>query len=83
MSIILTSQARCRDCYKCIRNCPVKAIGLRDGQAWVVEEKCIVCGQCIKVCPQNAKSTLSQTAQLGQWLDDGQPVYVSLAPSYL
>ena len=83
MSTIFTSKAECRDCYKCIRYCPVKAIGLKDGQAWVVEEKCILCGQCIAVCPQQAKSTASQVSLLEQYLADHERVIVSLAPSYL
>ena len=83
MGTILTSEAQCRDCYKCIRYCPVKAIGLKDGQAWVVEEKCIWCGQCIVVCPQDAKSTVSEQPIVEKFLSDGNRVVVSLAPSYL
>jgi iron only hydrogenase large subunit-like protein len=83
MSTIFTSKAECRDCYKCIRYCPVKAIGLKDGQAWVVEEKCILCGQCIAVCPQQAKSTASQVPLVEKFLDDGERIIVSMAPSYL
>ncbi len=83
MSTIFTSKAECRDCYKCIRYCPVKAIGLKDGQAWVVEEKCILCGRCVAVCPQKAKSTISQVSLLDKYLADGERVIISLAPSYL
>lgn len=83
MKTITTSEARCRDCYKCIRHCPVKAIGLKNGQAWVMEEKCVFCGQCIKACPQNAKSTVSQIEIFDRMLQEGQPVTVSIAPSYL
>ena len=54
--IVFTNKARCRDCYRCIRLCPVKAIGLHDGQAYVDSDKCISCGTCIRECPQNAKS---------------------------
>ncbi len=83
MGTILTSEAQCRDCYKCIRYCPVKAIGLKEGQAWVVEEKCIWCGQCIVVCPQRAKSTISEGPLVEKFLAEGARVVVSLAPSYL
>lgn len=83
MSIIVTSQARCRDCYKCIRHCPVKAIGLKGGQAWVVTDKCIACGKCVTVCPQGAKSPVSQIDRFAELLNSGDPVVVSLAPSYL
>lgn len=83
MKTIKTSKARCRDCYKCIRHCPVKAIGLKDGQAWVSEEKCVFCGQCIKACPQNAKSTVSQVDIFHRMLEEGHQITVSIAPSYL
>ena len=39
MKTIQTSEARCRDCYKCIRHCPVKAIGLKNG--WASDEYAI------------------------------------------
>ena len=48
--------ARCKDCYKCLRECPVKAIKVVDHHAKIIESRCILCGHCTKVCPQNAKS---------------------------
>ena len=83
MGTIITSEAKCRDCYKCIRHCPVKATGMKEDQSWVIEEKCILCGECIAICPQNAKSTLSALAQFEGLLDNKEKVAVSLAPSYL
>ncbi|AZO96295.1 [Fe-Fe] hydrogenase large subunit C-terminal domain-containing protein [Halocella sp. SP3-1] len=83
MAIILTSEAKCKDCYKCIRHCPLKAIGLNDDQAWVIEERCILCGRCIEICPQNAKTTVSAIDILDKYLLDGEKIAVSLAPSYL
>jgi len=53
--ILRTLSARCRDCYRCVRVCPVKAIGVRDNQAWVDPERCILCGTCVRECPQHAK----------------------------
>ncbi len=83
MNTITTSKARCRDCYKCIRHCPVKAIGLNDGQAWVDQEKCILCGQCVGACPQKAKSMPSQLPLFENFLAGSDGVVISLAPSYL
>ncbi len=54
-SILKTISAKCRDCYRCVRVCPVNAIGVKDGQAQVDPEKCIYCGTCVKECPQHAK----------------------------
>ena len=48
--VVFTNKARCRDCYRCVRVCPVKAIQMRDGQAYVVDSRCIACGTCVEVC---------------------------------
>ena len=54
--IVFTLTARCRDCYRCLRACPVKAIRMQNGQAYVDEKRCIACGTCIRECPQQAKT---------------------------
>ena len=33
--------AKCKDCYKCLRECPVKAIKVIDHQAKIIKERCI------------------------------------------
>ena len=45
----------CKNCYKCIRHCPVKSIKFSDNQANIIADECILCGTCFVVCPQNAK----------------------------
>ena len=52
---IYTERTECQDCYKCIRECPVKAIRVTDGHAAVMEDRCILCGHCVNVCPRQAK----------------------------
>lgn len=82
MTFISTNKASCLDCHRCIRTCPVKAIGLRDGQCWVVEERCILCGSCLRACPQSAKTVTDSTALVRQLLASERPVVASLAPSF-
>ena len=48
-------KSNCKNCYKCIRHCPVKSIRFSGNQAHIVNDECILCGQCFVVCPQNAK----------------------------
>ena len=48
-------KSNCKNCYKCIRHCPVKAIRFSGNQAHIIGNECILCGQCFVVCPQNAK----------------------------
>ena len=80
---IFTEKRECQDCYKCVRNCPVKAIKVEGGYASVVPELCIVCGHCVEVCPNGAKKVRDDLANARQLLRLKKPVLVSLAPSYI
>lgn len=83
MNVIDFKEARCKNCYKCVRNCELKAIAVKDSQAYIMNDKCILCGRCLEVCPQNAKAFISDFDRVKNFLADGVPVVVSLAPSYL
>ncbi len=74
--------ARCKDCYKCLRECPVKAIKVVDHHAKIIESRCILCGHCTKVCPQNAKSVHTERAEVEKLLKTGKAV-ASVAPSFV
>ena len=82
-TIIRTIKQNCRRCYTCVRDCPAKAIRIEDGQAFVVDERCIACGNCTLVCSQNAKAYLSGTER-ALWLlgEQGIKVAALLAPSF-
>lgn len=73
----------CHDCYKCVRNCPVKAIKIENGHASVLPEKCIACGTCVKSCPSNAKQVRSDLDKVKNLLLAKKQIYVSLAPSWV
>lgn len=80
--IIFTNKARCRDCYRCLRNCPVNAIKMKDGQASVQAELCILCGTCLKECPQNAKQFRRDVEKVKRLIKENENVAVSIAPSF-
>jgi PAS domain S-box-containing protein len=80
--VVFTNQAQCRDCYRCVRVCPVKAIRLADGQAYVEESRCIACGTCIRECPQGAKSFRDDLDKARRILQSGKTVAASIAPSF-
>ncbi len=71
MSIVSTIPEKCRRCYACVRECPVKAIKVIAGQATVIEELCIACGNCVKVCTQKAKRIEDATMLVGRMLEEG------------
>ena len=79
---IRLKKSNCKNCYKCIRHCPVKSIRFSAGQAHIIGDECILCGHCFVVCPQNAKEIVDETEKVRVLLQSGSPVYVSLAPSF-
>lgn len=84
MSSCLTlKKSNCKNCYKCIRHCPVKSIRFSANQAHIIGNECILCGQCFVVCPQNAKEISSETEKVRVLIQSGSPVIVSLAPSFI
>ncbi|MBQ7398977.1 MAG: 4Fe-4S binding protein [Clostridia bacterium] len=84
MSNCLTlKKSNCKNCYKCIRHCPVKAIRFSGNQAHIIGNECILCGQCFVVCPQNAKEVTSEVEKVKVFLQCPEPVIVSLAPSFV
>ncbi len=76
-------KSNCKNCYKCIRHCPVKSIRFSAGQAHIVNNECILCGQCFVVCPQNAKETIAQTEKVKVMISEGASVVASIAPSFI
>ena len=84
MSNCLTlKKSNCKNCYKCIRHCPVKSIRFSGNQAHIIGNECILCGHCFVVCPQNAKQIVDDTEKVRVLLQSGAPVVVSLAPSFI
>ena len=75
-------EARCKNCYKCLKECPVKSIRIENNQARIISDKCILCGSCTLVCPQNAKYVHSGINKVKQLLNN-EKVIASVAPSFI
>lgn len=80
---IYTEINDCKDCYKCIRECPTKAIKVSDNRASVIDSLCIYCGHCVAICPTGAKKVRDGISRAKHLLKQNKNVYVSLAPSYI
>ncbi len=83
MQPVYTEVNNCQDCYKCIRECPVKAIKIESNRASIIRELCIFCGRCTLICPSGAKKVRDDVSKVKRMLRRNTPVYVSLAPSFV
>ena len=79
---IYTEFAQCQDCYKCIRECPIKAISVEQGHAKVLAEMCVLCGHCVTVCPAKAKRVRDDLPRARQIVKMNKNAVLSLAPSF-
>ena len=75
-------EAKCKNCYKCLKGCPVKAIRIENNQAKIIEDRCILCGKCTLICPQNAKEVHSELDNVKELIKTNK-VIASIAPSFI
>jgi iron only hydrogenase large subunit-like protein len=80
---IYTERTECQDCFKCIRECPVKAIKVENACAAVIPDLCIMCGHCVEICPNGAKHVRDDLKRARLLLAEKEHVYASLAPSFV
>lgn len=81
--IMSITQNKCKQCYSCVRNCPVNAVQISNGQAKIIHSRCINCGKCIKSCPQSAKLVLDSKERTLHMLESSEYVFACLAPSFV
>lgn len=81
MKYMSFTKANCKNCYKCLRSCPVKAIKFKNNQAEIVEDMCIGCSHCLAICPQNARQIISDVDKVKIAINSGKKVIATLAPS--
>ena len=82
MSVVSTIEASCRDCYKCVRHCPVKAIRVSNGHAEVIGDRCLEDGHCVAICPQQAKRVESDAGLVMEFIKSGAKTAAGIAPSF-
>ena len=87
---VCSVETECRECYKCVDRCPVKAVEVRDGRVSVSPERCIFCGNCVRDCPAHARKARNDVETVKRLLGRGEErghenkkkTFVSLAPSF-
>lgn len=79
--IVTTIGQKCKRCYSCVRECPAIAIRVLNGQAVVINDRCISCGHCVKVCSQHAKSIKTDLGIIDEILSKGKTAVI-VAPSF-
>ena len=80
---IYTEINNCRDCYRCVRHCPVKAIQIKDAHAVIIYDRCTFCGTCVNECPNSVKVIRNDTDRVRMAFLSKRKVIVSLAPSFV
>ena len=78
-----SKSSNCKNCYKCIRHCPIKSISFADNKASIIRDSCILCGRCYLICPQEVKVVRNDLDVVKGLLKSGHKVYASLAPSFI
>jgi iron only hydrogenase large subunit-like protein/uncharacterized Fe-S cluster-containing protein len=79
---IYTVENDCMDCYKCVRNCPSKAIKITEHKSSIIDELCIYCGKCVSICPAGAKHIRDGVTRVKHLIKSGVPTIASIAPSF-
>ena len=72
----------CKNCYKCIRSCPIKAISFENNRATIIHDECILCGTCYNICPQQLKEVRNDVSKV-KGLLRCHKVVASIAPSHV
>ena len=80
--LIYTLKNLCRVCYTCVRECPVKAIKIINGQAEVIQTRCIACGNCVIVCSQGAKTYHKSGNSVKNLILSKSKTIACIAPSF-
>ncbi|MDF2685080.1 MAG: hypothetical protein K0S55_261 [Clostridia bacterium] len=83
MDILKFKKANCKNCYRCIKECPVKAIEFKEHQAQIITDECLLCGRCVVACPQNAKEARQDVSKVIEYIKNGEKVIASIAPSFI
>ena len=81
-SLVYTVKELCKTCYTCVRGCPAKAIRIYQGQAEIIDERCISCGNCMLMCSRGAKKLSSGLDDTVEFIKSNEKLIFIIAPSF-
>jgi signal transduction histidine kinase/iron only hydrogenase large subunit-like protein len=82
MDILSISETRCRECYRCVRECPTNALKIDQGKVKLIWSRCILCGLCYRHCPHDAVEVQTGVNRVLKLLESGQKVVACLDPTF-
>ena len=84
MSYCLISELKdCKNCYRCLRKCPIKSVSFGNSDSHIIHDDCIYCGRCFLECPQHNIKVREDLALVKRMIKAGRRVVASIAPSFI
>jgi len=82
MDLLSISETKCRQCYRCVRECPTNALKIDHGKVKRIWSRCILCGLCYQYCPHDAVIVQTGVKRVLDLLDSGEKVILGLDPTF-
>lgn len=81
MPVLQIDQEKCRNCLKCMQECPVTAISLVENRVSIDSVRCVTCGKCLESCAHGAIVLEDQVELVKGLLAAGRKVIFSIDPA--
>lgn len=81
--LISVDRDACRECWRCARHCPARAISVIDGMNDVIQDKCVACGLCVNECSNGGHVIRDDGPSVDSLLASGRPVVAVLATEFV
>ena len=73
----------CKNCFRCLRKCPIKSVSFLNDQSHIIYDDCIYCGKCYLECPQKVIEVRNDINRVKRLIKNNEKVVISLAPSFI